>query len=206
MEHGKLPEMRELLRVAEDSIRYGMVTDGAEQSFFILTPTDNFNLYDQEEGATYSVWSIKLLQNYWGHPLLLGNLTGACTGNEKLCSFLRERRSELPYAAPARTALYGLDYIAVGERYKFKFPIKAGLRTAMILSHMAALAEDPFLLSEAEKAVLLRARTGGVGVEERVEIYRRTVSPENINRLLAMPDHPTIKNELFTLLEEVVSC
>ena len=76
----------------------------------------------------------------------------------------------------------------------------------MILSHMAAEAEDPFLLSEEEKAVLIRARTGGVPLEERVDIYRRTISPENIGRLMDMPDHPTIKNELFQLLEEVTSC
>ncbi len=42
-------------------------------------------------------------------------------------------------------------------------------------------------------------------MEERAEIYRRAISPENINRLLKTPDHPTIKNELFTLLEEVIS-
>lgn len=74
----------------------------------------------------------------------------------------------------------------------------------MILSHMAAEAEDPFLLSAEEKAVLLRARTGEVPPEERVELYRRTISPENIGRLMRMPDHPTIKDELFRLIEEEI--
>ena len=36
--------------------------------------------------------------------------------------------------------------------------------------------------------------------------YRRTISPENISRLMKMPDHPTIKNELFQLIEEVIAC
>ena len=75
----------------------------------------------------------------------------------------------------------------------------------MILSHMAAQVEDPFLLSEEEKAILLRARTGDFPPEERVDIYRRTISPENISRLRKMPDHPTIKNELFQLIEEITA-
>jgi len=70
---------------------------------------------------------------------------------------------------------------------------------------MAAHIDDPFVLSEEEKSILCRARDSGVPLEERAEIYRRTISPENINRLLKMPDHPTIKNEFFTLLEEVIS-
>ena len=56
------------------------------------------------------------------------------------------------------------------------------------------------------RSVLLRARAGEVPPEERVELYRRTISPENINRLMKMPDHPTIKNELFQLIEEVIAC
>lgn len=75
----------------------------------------------------------------------------------------------------------------------------------MIISHMAVRAEDPFLLSEEEKAILIRARTGEVLEEERVAIYRRTISPENIDRLMKMPDHPAIKNELFQLIEDIIS-
>lgn len=75
----------------------------------------------------------------------------------------------------------------------------------MIISHMAVRAEDPFLLSEEEKAILIRARTGEVLEEERVDIYRRTISPENVERLMKMPDHPAIKNELFQLIEDIIS-
>ena len=83
--------------------------------------------------------------------------------------------------------------------------INPALSRAMILYHMAALAEDPFLLSEEEKSILIRSRTGGVSLEERVDIYRRTICPENLDRLMRMPDHPTIKNELFQLIEEVIA-
>ena len=75
----------------------------------------------------------------------------------------------------------------------------------MIISHMAVRADDPFLLSEEEKAILIRARTGEVLEEERVAIYRRTISPENIDRLMKMSDNPAIKNELFQLIEDIIS-
>ena len=84
-----------------------------------------------------------LLRSCWGHPLLLGNITGDCTGDERLCNFLRQYRREITYSAPERTGIFGLGYVAWGEAFGFDSPIKAGLRTAMILSHMAAQAEDP---------------------------------------------------------------
>ena len=62
------------------------------------------------------------------------------------------------------------------------------------------------LLSEEEKGLLLRYRNERISKEERIANYRRTISPENINRLMKMPDHPTIKNELFQLIEEVIAC
>ena len=117
-----------------------------------------------------------------------------------------ENRREIAYSAPARTALFGLNYIAEGERCGYTSPIRAGMRTAIILYHMAAQAEDPFLLSEEEKGLLLRYRNERISKEERMADYRRTISPENINRLMKMPDHPTIKNELFQLIEEVIAC
>lgn len=98
---------------------------------------------------------------------------------------------------------FGLEYIADGERYQYTSPIKAGLRTAMILAHMAERREDPFLLDEDEKAILIRARTGGVPPEERAEIYRRTICPENLDKLRRMPENTTIKAELFALLDEI---
>lgn len=73
----------------------------------------------------------------------------------------------------------------------------------MILAHMAERREDPFLLDEDEKAILIRARTGGVPPEERAEIYRRTICPENLDKLRRMPENTTIKAELFALLDEI---
>ena len=206
MEHGQLPEVQRLICTPVGAARYGLLSDNSDQDIFVLSPRSDLQMHDPETNTSYFVWSLSSLQIYWGHPILLGNLTGDCTGDERLCDFLQKCRREIAYSAPGYTAALGLDYIAVGERYGHTSPIKAGLRTAMILSHMAAEAEDPFLLSEDEKAVLIRARTGDVPPEERVDIYRRTISPENINRLLKMPDHPTIKNELFQLIEEVITC
>lgn len=208
MEHGKLPKLNELIRVPVGSARYGLLTDESDRDIFILTPdadTDTQILrYDPEIDTAFFVWPVKLARAYWGHPLLLGNLTGDCTGNKRLCAFLKKHRHEITYAAPAQTVFNGLDYISVGERYGHTSPIKAGLRTAMILSHMAAEAEDPFLLSGLEKAVLTRARIGGVPPEERVEIYRRTLSPENLDKLRRMPENTTVRDELFALLDEIV--
>lgn len=199
-------ERQPLLIAPAGSSRYGYEEGSRDIDRMVLWTGEDRYICEKDAEIDYFFVSPDGLFDNWGHPLLLGNLTGECTGNEKLCAFLRAHFREIAYAAPASTALFGLDYIAVGERYKYTSPIKAGLRTAMILSHMAAEAEDPFLLSEGEKAVLLRARTGGVPPEERVEIYRRTISPENIDRLMKMPDHPTIKNELFALIKEVTSC
>lgn len=65
--------------------------------------------------------------------------------------------------------------------------------------------DDPCSFNSEERSILLRARTGDVPPEERVDIYRRTISPENIDRLMKMPDHPTIKNELFQLIDDIIS-
>lgn len=196
-----------LLLALAGSNRYGCSGESSDQDFMVLTSTEDryFCEYDDVLLADYFFVSVDTLRSAWGHPLLLGNLTGECTGDERLCAFLAAHKRELSYAAPAATASLGLDYIAGGERYGFASPIKAGLRTAMILSHMAEGAEDPFLLSGEEKAVLSRARTGGVPLEERVELYRRTISPENIGRLMKLPDHPTVKSQLFRLIEEAIS-
>lgn len=194
-----------LLIAPAGSSRYGYLEGSRDLDIMVLWEGEDKCVCDEDPVTDYFFTSPEGLHNKWGHPLLMGNITGECTGNKKLVAFLWEHRREIFYAAPASTAIYGLDYISVGERYKHASPIKAGLRTAMILSHMAKGAEDPTILSEEEKSVLLRARDGGVPIEERAEIYRRTISPENINRLLKMPDHPTIKNEFFTLLEEVIS-
>lgn len=187
------------------SARYGYAEGASDQDFMVLTETEDRRFSDVETRTDYFVISLATFRNCWGHPLRLADLTGDCTGDERLCAFLREHRQEIPYAAPEQTAIFGLEYIAQGERGGYNSTIKPALRTAMILSHMAAQAEDPFLLSEEEKSVLIRARTGGVPTEERVDIYRRTICPENIDRLMRMPDHPTIKTELFQLIEEVIT-
>lgn len=187
------------------SARYGYAEGTSDQDFMVLTETEDRRFSDEETRTDYFILSLDTFRSYWGHPLRLADLAGDCTGDERLCAFLRERRREIPYAAPERTAIFGLSYIAQGERGGYDSTIKPALRTAMILSHMASQAEDPFLLSEEEKAILIRARIGGVPTEERADIYRRTISPENINRLIRMPDHPTIKTELFQLIEEVIT-
>lgn len=194
-----------ILTATVGSVRYGYNGAISDSDIFILTEHDHRNVSDLETGVDYFIVSLELLHSCWGHPLLLGDITGECTGNERLCNFLRRHRQTITYSAPGRTVIFGLEYIAWGEAFGNESPIKASLRTAMILSHMAARAEDPFLLSEEEKSVLIRARTDGILPEERVDIYRRTISPENINRLMKMPDHPTIKNELFQLIEEIIS-
>lgn len=202
----KFDEIPTILTSPAGSARYGYGGETSDSDVFMLTEKDHRSVSDLETDTDYFIISLDLLRSCWGHPLLLGNITGDCTGDERLCNFLRQYRREITYSAPERTGIFGLGYVAWGEAFGFDSPIKAGLRTAMILSHMAAQAEDPFLLSEEEKAVLLRARAGEVPPEERVELYRRTISPENISRLMKMPDHPTIKNELFQLIEEVIAC
>lgn len=206
MKTGKLPELKELLRARVGSARCGLLTENSDVDIFILNPQMTQNIYDAEKKETYFIWSLSTFWDYWGHPLLLENVTGNCTGDDRLCAFLWEHRREIFYAAPERTAVFGLQHIAYGEMSGYNSTIKLSLRMAMTLSHMVRSDNDPSSFSEEEKAVLLRARTGDVPPEERVDIYRRTISPENINRLMKMPDHPTIKNELFQLIEEVISC
>lgn len=199
-------ESAAILHVQVGSARYQCLSENSDQDIWVLTREMDQYIYDSETKTDYFLASLKTLSSCWGHPLLLGNLTGECMGNRRLCTFLMENRQEIAYSAPARTALFGLNYIAEGERCGYTSPIRAGMRTAIILSHMAARAEDPFLLSEGEKGLLLRYRNERISKEERMADYRRTISPENINRLMKMPDHPTIKNELFQLIEEVIAC
>ena len=205
MKQGRLPELPELLRARVGSARCGLLAQESDRDIFVLTTTNADQLCDPEKNETYFIWSVPMLRSLWGHPLLLENLTGSCTGNQRLCNFLWARKRELYYTSPACTTVLGLKMIAEGERYGFTSPIKVGLRIAMELAHMAWGDEDPIVFSAEEKAVLLRARTGDVPPDERVDIYRRTISPENINRLLKMPDHPTIKNELFQLIDNIIS-
>lgn len=96
-----------------------------------------------------------------------------------------------------------LAHMANGERCGQVTPVKHGLHIAMILSHMAAGVEDPFALTDAEEAVLVCARTGDVRGEDRAEIYRRALRPENLYELRRMLKNATVKNELSTLLDEI---
>lgn len=193
----------QLLAATAGSMRYGYESGQSDKDLFILTQDRTENAVDTEDRIDRFFVSVNDFKESLGSPLLLGNITGECTGNKMLCTFLKENRKELTYISPGKTATLGLEYIAVGERSKFRSPIKAGLRTAMILSHMAAEAEDPFLLSDEEKVILIRARTGGVPPEERAEIYRRTLCPENLDKLRRMPENLTVKKELFALLDEI---
>lgn len=204
MEHGKLPLLpKELMRGKTGSCRYGYNEGSSDLDIFILSANLQFNIHDIETNTDCFIWSVAHMSGCWGHPLLNGVLTDNCTGNERLVTFLQEHRHAITYAAPGKTVDFGLDYIAVGERYGHTSPIKAGLRTAMILSHMAEEREDPFLLSDEEKAVLIRARTGDVLSEERAEIYRRTICPANLDKLRRMPENTRVRDELFTLLDEI---
>lgn len=188
------------------SARYGYAGEGSDRDYFRLTRDTDIAYHDPGAGETWFLWSVQCAKDLWGHPMLMGDLTADCTGPEALCAFLRARRREIAYAAPSTTAQLGLAYIGAKESIGADTAAKPALLTAYILSHMASGAQDPFLLSGEEKDVLIRARTGDVQPEERVGIYRRTISPENIDRLMRMPDHPTIKNELFQLIEEVITC
>lgn len=192
----------EIFRVPVGSARYGQRLDSSDIDVFVLSEDPNFRP-ENEAGVSWFVWSIADVYRHWGHPVLFEDLTGDCTGNKQVCAFLRKYRGDITYAAPIQAVRFGLEYIADGERYQYTSPIKAGLRTAMILAHMAERREDPFLLDEDEKAILIRARTGGVPPEERAEIYRRTICPENLDKLRRMPENTTIKAELFALLDEI---
>lgn len=204
MQKGKLPPgLKELMRGIVGSVRYGYQADAKDTDFFVLTSDTDFLINDFDNHADYFVHSVQRIKEIWGHPLLLGNLTSNCTGDWRLVTFLENHRHAITYAAPGKTVDFGLDYISVGERYKFDSPIKAGLRTAYILSHMAEEREDPFLLSDEEKVILIRARTGDVPPEERAEIYRRTICPANLDKLRRMPENTRVRDELFTLLDEI---
>lgn len=202
-----LGDVHILLKAKCGSKRYGYDAGTNDSDWFVLTPTTDRYYTDHKTLTDWFAVSVNTLRAQWGHPLFLGDITGNCDrkGNERLCTFLAGHKHDIAYAAPGKTVIYGLEQIATGEQYGYRSPIKAGLRTAMIISHMAVRAEDPFLLSEEEKAILIRARTGEVLEEERVAIYRRTISPENIDRLMKMSDNPAIKNELFQLIEDIIS-
>lgn len=203
MNKRELSEPKQLLCARVGSARYGLLTKDSDRDVFILIPEENLKVSHAEGDTAFFVVSVQTFFAYWGHPLLIGDITGDCTGDRRLVSFLNDNRRAITYAAPGKTADFGLDYIAVGERYGFKSPIKAGLRTAMILSHMAEEREDPFLLSDGEKAVLIRARTGGVPPEERSEIYRRTICPANLDKLRRMPENTRVRDGLFALLDQI---
>lgn len=194
---------KELLTAIVGSMRYGYESEKSDKDLFILTQSRTESVVDTEDRIDRFFVSVIDFKKLFGNPLILGNITGECAGNKTLCAFLKENKKELVYAVPWETVDLGLGYIAVGERYKFKSPIKAGLRTAMILSHMAEKRDDPFALSDEEKAILIRARTGGVLPDERVGIYRRTLSTENLDKLRQMPGNVTVKSELFALLDEI---
>ena len=191
-------ELEPLLLARAGSWRYGYVEEDSDRDFMVLTSAEDRYEADLETGSDYFFVSLEGLRARWGHPLFLGNITGAFSGDGRLCAFLEGNRYSITYSAPGRTALSGLEYIAQGEEAGYNSTVKAGLRTAMILAHMAERLEDPFLFSEAEKAILIRARTGGVPQRERVEIYRHTICP-----LRRMPENTTVKTELFALLEEI---
>lgn len=190
-----------ILRSETGSVRYGYDVGAKDQDWFILTP--DLDEAIQVGLEDYFLCSFNKFRHFFCHPVIIGAITGNCIGHDRLCAFLADHRRNLIYSLPCGTAGFGLDYIAEGERYKYNAPIKTGLRTAYILSHMVEEREDPFLLSDEEKAVLIRARTGDVPPEERVEIYRRTICPANLDKLRRMPENTKVRDDLFALLDEI---
>lgn len=194
-------DVKILLRAETGSARYGYESGSKDRDWFLLTRDQDSAI--QIESEDFFLCSAQKFQYFLCHPIIMGAITGSIVGNNLLCAFLTGHRRDLIYAAPGKTADFGLDYIAVGERYKFISPIKAGLRTAHILSHMVEGRDDPFLLSDEEKVILIRARTGDVPPEERAEIYRRTICPANLDKLRRMPENTRVRDELFALLDEI---
>lgn len=158
-----------------------------------------------EDGGIRFAWTVDAARTSWGHPALLGCLTGACAGDERICAFLREHRRELCYAAPERSLLLGLEFIAQGEASGHLEPMAAALGTAFALRHMAEGAEDPFILGPEELEAVERVRTGALDPVERIRLYRKALDPDALDRLRRMEDSG-IETEFFKLIEEVSSC
>lgn len=199
----EIPKARKILVAVVGSVRYGYAEEKSDRDYFYLTDHVDIAHHDTETCSTYFLWSVQHIKNRWGHPMLMGNLTADCQGDEALCAYLYRNRRKLAYAAPGRSVRFGMEYMGAKEGIGIDTAAKPALLTAFILSHMAEERDDPFLLSDNEKAVLIRARTGDVPPEERVEIYRRTICPTNLDKLRRMPENTEVRDELFALLDEI---
>lgn len=197
-----------LLTALVGSHRYGYASEGSNRDYFCLTPKTAAVIQDPETRDIVFVVSAQEVKKRWGHPFLMGNLTADCEGNEALRTFLAEHRLKLPYAAPSDSVMHGLDYISsketVAERLGRPEAAKPSLLAAFILAHMAQEMDDPFLLSDEEKSVLVRARAGEVGADERAETYRSALCRDNLDKLRKMPDNTALRDEFFRLLDEIV--
>lgn len=172
---------------------------------FVLSSGRQISAHMTDEGCVRFVWPVQTARALWGHPILLGCLTGACAGDERICAFLREHRRELCYATPERSLLLGLEFIAQGEASGHLEPMAAALGTAFALRHMAEGAEDPFILGPEELEAVERIRTGALDPAERIRLYRKALDPGALDRLRRMEDSG-IETEFFKLIEEVSSC
>lgn len=192
-----------IVRATVGSARYGYASEKSDVDHFLLTYDTDIAHHDRASNTTYFLWSAQHIQDCWGHPMLMGNLTADCQGDPVICAFLREHRREIAFSAPAHSVSLGLEYIGAKESIGIDTAAKPALLNAFILSHMAEEQDDPFLLSNDEKAALARARAGDVLPEERAEIYRRTICPTNLDKLRRMPENTKVRDELFALLDEI---
>ncbi len=198
-----IKQTKAIITAVVGSKRYGYASDSSDGDYFLLTHNTDIAHHDRVSNITYFLWSIQHIKGHWGHPMLIDDLTADCQGHETLCSFLRDHKHDIAYAAPANTVRFGLEYIGAKESIGIDTAVKPALCTAFILGHMIQGAEDPVLFTEQEKAILTRVRTGEVLSEERVDIYRRTLTTENLDKLRRMPENLTVKNVLFALLDEI---
>lgn len=196
-------QTKSVLNAVVGSKRFGYASSNSDTDRFFLTRTTDIAYHDELSGATYFLWSMRHIKERWGEPMLMGDLTADCQGDETVCAYLRRNRRELAYSTPDRSVRFGLEYMGAKESIGIDTAAKPALLTAFILSHMAEERVDPFVLSDDEKAVLIRARTGDVPPEERAEIYRRTICPANLDKLRRMPENTKVRDELFALLDKI---
>ena len=196
---------QELLCAACGPAGYPVRNGLAAKNTFVLSSGRHIPAHMTDDGCVRFVWSVQTARALWGHPVLLGCLTGGCTGNDRLCAFLEQHRRDIIYASAERSALLGLEYIAQGEASGHLEPMAAALGTAFALRHMADGAEDPFTLDPEELEAVEQVRTGALDPEGRIRLYRKALDPGTLDRLRRMEDSG-IETEFFKLIEEVSSC
>ena len=112
MQYNSIPSGSKMLLTAPaGSRRYGYHDGSSDMDYFGLSEGDVYSTVDRESHIDCFVVSVSTLRYYWGHPLLMGDITGDCSGNDRICTFLVKHRHEITYASPGSTVLHGLDYM-----------------------------------------------------------------------------------------------